>query len=548
MSFSLHRRQLLPWIAAAHLAFTHSSDPREARRLARLIGLHAAAWLDGHVAAGASMEPRPDDVAAVLLSCAEGFGFDAAPLAVRPEAVRARVGVPRSRVQSPWFEAGARVLASMVGGFAARRFGYAKVALERLETAGPWVDHMCCVFLEETPAAAAVPGWTFRPDRLPEHADILRSLEEALRLVSPREAETFLEPAPSVREDVLHVAGLGAALLEGDGRPVWLAGHARRLLSALGDPAPHLAALAQETLRKGGPHSTVWESDHTQPRLWVRACAVPYGRGVLASFEDCTRERALQQALADIERVRVIGELAAAAAHDLRNPLTAVRGMVELEAREGRLGEAADFILKELDRAAAMLGDLMTIAGTSNPRVGPVSVRQVFAQVRRLVAPTCAKSRVELVMRPADATILADRAYLVRVLLNLASNALDAMGPGGRLVIAAEPAADRVLLRVTDNGPGIPEEIRKQIFHHIVTTKPTGTGLGLYNCKRFVERMGGTIEFRTRSGHGTTFTLSFPKAPAAAPEAAPDAGVPEAAADPNGPDPLPDDYGLFFLL
>ncbi|MBX5477022.1 MAG: HAMP domain-containing histidine kinase [Clostridia bacterium] len=512
MSLSLYRHQLLQWLTAAHLAFAHASDPREARRFSRLVGLHAAVWLDRHLSAGRHAPPRPADVADLLARCAEGFGFEVWPLVALEDVVRARLGLPRSRADSPWFEASARVLAAMVGGYAARLFGYAKVSLQRLDGSGPWVDHLVSVFFAETPSAEAVPGWTFRPEWLPEDAGALRALDEAFRLVTLREAEPFLESIPSIRDDVLDVAGVGAALLDQDGHPVWLAGHARRLLRALGDAAPLLAELARETRQAEGPFVVVWEAERTNPRRWIRAQAVPYEGGVLATFEDCTRERALQQALADIEPVRVMGELAAAAAHDLRNPLTAVRGMVELEAQQGRLGDAADFIVKELDRATAMLGDLMTLAGTPNPRVEPVPVPDLFGHVRRLIAPACEKAGARLEMEPADATLMADRAYLVRVLLNLASNAMDAMGPGGRLVFAAEATGDRVALKVSDNGPGIPRHIRKQLFQSFITTKPTGTGLGLYNCKRFVERMGGTIEFRTRTGRGTTFILTFPAA------------------------------------
>ena len=96
------------------------------------------------------------------------------------------------------------------------------------------------------------------------------------------------------------------------------------------------------------------------------------------------------------------------------------------------------------------------------------------------------------------------------VLLNLLTNACQAAGRSGRVEIAAEVVAERVRVSVRDNGPGIPEGMRKQIFEPFFTTKKgTGSGLGLYLVKQFVERMGGAISVESKEGEGTVFTLEF---------------------------------------
>ena len=238
-------------------------------------------------------------------------------------------------------------------------------------------------------------------------------------------------------------------------------------------------------------------------------------------------ERALRESeawLRQSQKLEAIGTLAGGIAHDFNNLLTVISGFTQIAA--GRLGkdhEAAADLKEVIDastRAASLTHQLLAFSRKQvmQPRVLDLhaTVAGMEGMLRRLIG-----SHIDLRVEHDESPtrIKADPSQLEQVLLNLVVNARDAMASGGILAITTRQGRDavgarRVTLRVTDNGTGMPPEVRDRIFEPFYTTKEAGkgTGLGLATVYGIVAQSGGTIAVDSESGRGTTFTISFPSA------------------------------------
>lgn len=218
------------------------------------------------------------------------------------------------------------------------------------------------------------------------------------------------------------------------------------------------------------------------------------------------------------ERLSTIGQLLSGVMHDLKNPLTVISGYTQLMAREADADERqklCDVLLRQFDLVNAMTREVLDFAK------GKVEVlrRKVHVNVfvndladalRRDLEP----AGVELRLRVGyGGPARFDEVKLRRAIVNVARNAAQAMAGrgGGRFSLQVSRPGDRLVFRMSDTGPGIPEEIRARLFQSFATHgKEDGTGLGLAIVKRIAEEHGGTVEFRTRTGKGTTFVLAIP--------------------------------------
>jgi PAS domain S-box-containing protein len=253
---------------------------------------------------------------------------------------------------------------------------------------------------------------------------------------------------------------------------------------------------------------------------------------LLATHSDVTRQRTAELALEVSQRMELMGRLTAAIAHDFNNVLGAIVAFAEL-ARDGVENETVRQDIDEI-LGAARSGAALTRKLLEFPRAndGDRSVTADLAVVLpafRAVLDRVAGPRIRVVLElaPESLVVTMDAHSIEQVLLNLVTNARDAMPAGGRIVITASrpagattrPGADGVVrLAVADDGQGMPEDVRARSFEPLFTTKPRGkgTGLGLATCKMLVERSGGTIDLVSEVGKGTTFTLDLPLAATAA--------------------------------
>jgi len=236
------------------------------------------------------------------------------------------------------------------------------------------------------------------------------------------------------------------------------------------------------------------------------------------------RTRALEEVQAAVirtERMNVVGALGAGLAHDLNNLLGAVQNACELLGEQAAAGtppdpEAVRDLRLAASRAAAMTGRLMRLARSGEEDgARPVDLPALLAgsaSLVRLLVP-----RDVAVEYPADGAELVVRSTASRIeqiLVNLVSNARDAVGAGGRITIALARANGGAELRVHDSGPGIPPEIRAHLFEPLFTTKPPGkgTGLGLVAVRALAEADGGRVSVESAPGRGTTFAVWWPLA------------------------------------
>lgn len=234
--------------------------------------------------------------------------------------------------------------------------------------------------------------------------------------------------------------------------------------------------------------------------------------GVVRRVQASERESMRQSQLA------ALGQLAAGLAHELRNPLTAIKTLVEA-ARDSQTGASLDdrdlqVVDEELGRLDATLQAFLDYARPPRMVRKEVDLRDVVQRTVQLAAPRAERQSTQIDVRlPGSAALqTVDPEQLRQVLLNLLLNALDAVGNGGRVAIALnQPSADTpTQISVEDTGPGIAPELLDQLFEPFISSKPSGSGLGLTISQRIVENHGGTLTAENRPEGGARLTVSLP--------------------------------------
>lgn len=236
---------------------------------------------------------------------------------------------------------------------------------------------------------------------------------------------------------------------------------------------------------------------------------------------DITEVKQKEEILCEQEKLASLSYLAAGLAHEIRNPLTTIRGFVQiLKSRlENELeNEYLDIILQELDRTTALVGDMLMLA---RPRPGEYLVFDLLPLVENVVEfmrPQAILAEIELeyVHHTESLKVRAVEDQIKQVLINIIRNAVEAIEGKGRILVETgrEVVEDRVMARiqVTDTGQGIPEENLEKVFEMFYTTKQGGSGFGLPLCRRILEEHGGKIVIHSRVGEGTTVSVYLPLA------------------------------------
>lgn len=226
------------------------------------------------------------------------------------------------------------------------------------------------------------------------------------------------------------------------------------------------------------------------------------------------RERLRRMIRAD--RLATIGELAAGAAHEIRNPLTAVKSALQYLAEKPRPDTEKKLLsiaIQETDRIDGILAALLSFSRPSEIKKEPCDLAGTIEESLALLSFQARSAGIETVtdLPPEHVFLNADKPQLKQLFLNVLLNAIQAMEGGGRLTCEVVPAgAGKVMVKVSDTGPGIPEEQMDRIFDPFFTTKKSGTGLGLSICYTIVKSHNGEIEIRSRAGEGTTVLLTLP--------------------------------------
>jgi len=251
------------------------------------------------------------------------------------------------------------------------------------------------------------------------------------------------------------------------------------------------------------------------------------GTAVLVVLDDMTRMKDLEQIVSTREKLSIIGQMAAGIAHEIRNPLSGininvstlehvVRNLEGVSPQErGKLGEIVSQAKTASDKIATVIRRVMDFSKPVPPRLDRVDVNQVIREALEFSSATLRKSGIEVgtSLLPGLPKCTADPRLLEQVLLNLITNAVQALENvegRKRLGVVSVLEAGAVLIRVFDNGPGVPAHLREKIFDPFYTTRKTGHGIGLSFSHRVIENHGGTLSASGNDWGGAEFRIALP--------------------------------------
>jgi signal transduction histidine kinase len=301
---------------------------------------------------------------------------------------------------------------------------------------------------------------------------------------------------------VLLTVGLGIALL-------WL------FFYGVVFPVRAMVADARGFVGETPPESQPLPTDE------LRAVGV-YLRNLMTDVADTrtTLERSRNQ-LKDAEKLASVGKLAASVAHEIRNPLTAIKmWLFSIQKQVGADGELArkfEIVSEEIGRLENIVRNFLEFSRPVELKLSVESISSMLDKAVELIEPRIGDRNITLSRKDAQnlPPVSADRDQLKQVFLNLINNAVEAIGEEGqiRVITTAESDAEgrpMVIVRVSDNGPGIPEEVFERIFEPFFTTKDEGTGLGLCVAAQIMARHEGRLVLESSSRDGTTFAVYIP--------------------------------------
>jgi len=233
--------------------------------------------------------------------------------------------------------------------------------------------------------------------------------------------------------------------------------------------------------------------------------------GAVALYQNVTELEKLRGEMNQLDRLHIVSQMAASITHEIRNPMTAVRGFIQLlqEKSSQEFQNYFEIILKELDRANQIISDFLAFSRTRKVEEKEYNLNEIIYGLHPiLLADSNIKGQyIELDLDQNVPSLLVNENEIKQLILNLARNAMESMEDGGELVIRTRFIDGKVELQITDSGIGISKEQKKRLFEPFYTTKERGTGLGLAVCKNIVDKHNGRIEVDSELGKGTTFTI-----------------------------------------
>lgn len=235
--------------------------------------------------------------------------------------------------------------------------------------------------------------------------------------------------------------------------------------------------------------------------------------GAMTISTDVTELIKKEKIIEQKERLSSVSTLAAGLAHEIRNPLTSVRGFIQL-LQQKQLGynEYFNIILSEIDRTNKLIGDFLLLANPKEIQAELININCLINQTIYFMRPQALLHDIDICDQ-VDYSSTIVKGYqeeLKQVFINLIKNAIEAINGKGLITINTSVQDGQAVLKFQDNGEGIPKKIQSKIFDVLFSTKEMGTGLGLSLCKQIIERHNGKIEVSSKSGKGSTFTIHLP--------------------------------------
>ncbi|WP_409343457.1 ATP-binding protein [Paenibacillus sp. MBLB4367] len=289
---------------------------------------------------------------------------------------------------------------------------------------------------------------------------------------------------------------------------------------------PHEHRLVQPSLLEGvivRNHAVSWTNNQERFELLLDSNLLKdsagHTVGAYVIFKDVTNLRSLEEQVQRSDRLAMIGQIAAGTAHEIRNPLTSIKGFLQVlkntfvESGMEKEQSYTDIMLMEINRINELVSEFLLLGKRKNVSFDRVSVTAVMREMLPIINNEAILHGVSVQYEHAEDApqVIADRELLKQVFLNICKNGIEAMQEGGTLSISEKVVLDerKVHVDVHDSGPGIPNFVIDKIFDPFFTTKEDGTGLGLSVCQRIIHDMGGSIRVSSK-GFGTTFTVCIP--------------------------------------
>lgn len=238
------------------------------------------------------------------------------------------------------------------------------------------------------------------------------------------------------------------------------------------------------------------------------------GRHVVA-IEDVTEIERMKEHMERDERLMAMGEMAARISHEIKNPLGSMELFLsmlmagKMRVRDRKYLEYVLFGVKTIDR---IINNILSYTRPRELSLKEEELRSVVGDTLEFMSVSASVRSIGLEFAPvSQGRVLIDPDMLKLVVMNLVSNAMDAVGPGGRIKVDIRENERYGVLVVSDNGPGMTEELRRNIFNPFFTTKDKGVGLGLFIVYNIVKAHGGSIEVESEEGSGSSFLIYIPK-------------------------------------
>ncbi len=235
----------------------------------------------------------------------------------------------------------------------------------------------------------------------------------------------------------------------------------------------------------------------------------------LTTFRDVTEKLEMEANLHKSDTLSVIGQLAAGVAHEIRNPMTALKGFIQLleDSSEGKHSMYFDVISTELNRIDAIINEFLILAKPQAIKFVEHSITQIMSETVNLLSAQAVLYNVQFLLHYDDdlPTLICEPNQLKKVFINMIKNGIEVMPSGGFITISMNQTIDnRIHISIKDEGYGIPEEKLKKLGQPFYTTKERGTGLGLMVSYRIIEEHEGTIKVESEVGKGTVFHVYLP--------------------------------------
>ncbi|HAM80442.1 ATP-binding protein [Ornithinibacillus bavariensis] len=231
----------------------------------------------------------------------------------------------------------------------------------------------------------------------------------------------------------------------------------------------------------------------------------------VSTIRDMTEKKEVEEMMIRSEKMSIAGQLAAGIAHEIRNPLTSIKGFLQLlQAGVNRKDVYYKIMIDEIEKMETITSELLFISKPLTDNKQEESLSQMIKDVLELLRPQAKLKNITLDVLGEEPSIYCDKSQIKQVFINIIKNAIEAMEEPGSITVTIRLEDDEVIIDIADEGPGIPEEVIHKLGEPFFTTKQHGTGLGLMITKQLLERHQANLEILQNEMKGSTFRIRLP--------------------------------------